>query len=249
MNDDVPDFAPLAAGYVRGRPRYPAELFTWLAGLVQRRELAWDCGTGNGQAAAGLAEHFRQVVATDVSDAQLRHAMPHPRVAYREAPAERSGLDPGSVDVVTAAAAAHWFDLPAFGAEVCRVLRPGGVLAVFTYHIGRVAPPFDAIFHRLYWERMKPWFAPGTVLVDEGYRTLELPGTPLTAPPFEVSAAWTLDEVLAFAASWSAVGAYREETGDDPIPALAEEVTPLFAGNPDRPLPFRMALHLRVQRL
>ena len=183
-----------------------------------------------------------------VSAEQLRHALPHPRVAYREAPAERSGLDRGSVDVITAAAAAHWFDLPAFGAEVSRVRRPGGVLAVFTYHIGRVAPPFDAVFHRLYWERMKPWFAPGTVLVDDGYRTLELPGAPLTAPAFEVSAAWTLDEVLAFATSWSAVRAYREETGDDPIPALAEELAPIF-GNPERPLPFRMPLFLRVQRL
>lgn len=248
MSEGAPDFAPLAAGYARGRPRYPAELFAWLAGLVPGREMAWDCGTGNGQAALGLADHFRQVVATDVSDGQLRHALPHPRVVYRTAPAERSGLDPGSVDLATAAASAHWFDLSAFGAEVSRVLRPGGVLAVFTYHIGRVTPPFDAVFHRLYWERMKPWFAPGTVLVDEGYRTLELPGAPITAPAFEVSAAWTLDEVLAFAASWSAVRAYREETGDDPIPALAAELTAIF-GDAMGPLPFRMPLHLRVQRL
>jgi SAM-dependent methyltransferase len=245
---NAPDFAPLAGGYVRGRPRYPAELFAWLAGLLPRRELAWDCGTGNGQAALGLAAHVSQVVATDVSAEQLRHALPHPRVVYRVAPAERSGLDPGSADLVTAAAAAHWFDLPAFGTEVSRVMRPGGVLAVFSYHVGRVAPPFGEAFHRFYWDRMKPWFAPGAVLVDEGYRTLELPGTPIPAPGFQVSAAWNLAEVLAFAASWSAVRVYREETGDDPIPPLAAELAPIF-GDPDRALPFRMPLHLRVQRL
>lgn len=248
MSGEAPDFAPLAAGYVRGRPRYPAELFAWLASLVPRHELAWDCATGNGQAATGLADHFRQVVATDVSDAQLRHATPHPRVVYRSAPAERSGLEPTSIDLVTAAAAAHWFDLPAFGAEVERVALPRGVLAVFTYHVGRVAPPFEEVFHRFYWERMKPWFAPGAVLVDEEYRTLALPGTPVAAPAFEVASAWTLQDVLDFAGSWSAVRAAREETGDDPLPTLAEELAAIF-GDPARPVPFRMPIHLRVQRM
>ena len=248
MAGGAPDFNPLAAGYARGRPRYPAELFAWLAGVAPRRELAWDCGTGNGQAAAGLAGHFDRVVATDVSAEQLGHAAPHPRIAYRAAPAERSGLDAGTVDLVTAAAAAHWFDLPAFGAEVLRVVRPGGVLAVFSYHVGRVAPPFQEVFHRFYWERMKPWFAPGAVLVDEGYRTLALPGTAVTAPAFEVAASWTLPDVLDFAGSWSAVRAYRQETGEDPLPALAAELTPIFGDG--RPvLPFRMPLHLRVQRV
>jgi SAM-dependent methyltransferase len=248
VENEIPDFSPLAASYSRGRPRYPAELFAWLAALVDGHALAWDCGTGNGQAALGLAAHFSRVVATDLSAEQLRQAAPHPRIVYRVAPAERSGLDPGSVDLVTAAAAAHWFDLPAFGAEVARVIRPGGVLAVFSYHIGRVAPPFQEAFHRFYWERMKPWFAPGAVLVDEGYRTLELPGVPLTAPPFEVSAAWTLEEVLTFAGSWSAVRAYREETGDDPLPALRAELAPIF-GDAPRTLPIRMPIFLRVQRL
>ena len=248
MSGGAPDFDPLAAGYARGRPRYPAELFAWLAGLAPRRELAWDCGTGNGQAALGLADHFDRVVATDVSAEQVRHAAPHPRIAYRVAAAERSGLPAGAVDLVTAAAAVHWFDLPAFGAEVARVARPGGVLAVFTYHVGRVAPPFQEVFHRFYWQRMKPWFAPGTVLVDEGYRTLALPGTPVPTPDFEVASAWTLAEILHFAGSWSAVRASREETGDDPLPALAEELAPIF-GEGERPLPFRMPIHLRVQRL
>jgi len=248
MAGDAPDFAPLAKTYARARPRYPAEMFAWLAGLVPRHDLAWDCGTGNGQAALGLAAHFPRVVATDISAEQLRHASPHPHIAYRVAPAERSGLDPGSVDVATSAVAVHWFDLTAFGAEVVRVMRPGGVLAVFTYHVGRVAPPFAEVFHRFYWERMKPWFAAGADLVDAGYRTVPLPGAPVQAPDFSVGAEWTLGDLLDFAASWSAVHRYREEVGEDPLPALAAELAPIFSDG-DHPLPFRMPLHLRVQRL
>ena len=247
MTDEPSVYGPLAAEYARGRPRYPAELFTWLASRVARHELAWDCGTGSGQAALGLAAHFRQVVATDVSAEQLGQAPPHPSVGYRVAPAERSGLEAGSVDLATAASAAHWFDLRAFGTEVVRVCRPGSVLAVWTYHPGRVEPPFHDVFRRL-WDRMRPWFRGGNDLVDDGYRTLLLPGTPEPIPAFEVRSDWTLDQVLDFVRSLCAYRVLREETGEDPLPALAAELAPLF-GDGRRVLPFRMPLFLRVQRL
>src|SRR5262245_51345094 len=238
-------FDPLAAQYARGRPRYPAELFAWLASLVPGHELAWDCGTGNGQAALGLAQHFAHVVATDVSAEQLRHAGHHPHVRYLLAPVERSGLNPGSVDLVTAASAAHWFDLRAFAAEVARVTRPGSVLAVWTYAPGNVLPPFHDVFRR-FWGRMRPWFGGGD-LVDDGYRSLVLPGHPVEAPAFEVRADWSEEQVLAYVRSWNAFHVYCRETGDDPLPALASELTPIFGQ--ERALPFRMPLHLRVQRL
>lgn len=245
--DESSAYGPLAAQYARGRPRYPAELFTWLASRVARHELAWDRGTGNGQAALGLAPHFRQVVATDLSEEQLRHAAPHLSIQYRVAPAERSGLDGESVDLVTAASAAHWFDLRAFGAEVVRVCRPGSVLAVWTYHPGRVEAPFHDVFHR-FWARMRPWFRGGNDLVDDGYRTLPLPGTPEPFPTFHLSADWTLDQVLDFARSLCAYRVLREETGEDPLPDLAVELAPIF-GDDAGALPFRMPLFLRVQRL
>ena len=45
--------------YARYRPDYPAELFDYLTSLVENKELAWDCATGNGQAAKVLSEHFK----------------------------------------------------------------------------------------------------------------------------------------------------------------------------------------------
>ena len=96
-------FSGQAATYAAYRPTYPPQFFAWLAGLLTRRSLAWDVGTGNGQAALGLAEHFDAVVATDASAAQLAHAAQHPRVGYRVAAAHASGLPDRSVDLVTVA--------------------------------------------------------------------------------------------------------------------------------------------------
>jgi trans-aconitate methyltransferase len=110
-------FSAHAAHYARHRPSYPPELFAWLAAQAPARELAWDCATGNGQAALALAEHFQRVHATDFSAEQLAQATPHPRVGYLQAPAETSGLAAQSCDLVTVAQALHWFCHERFFAE------------------------------------------------------------------------------------------------------------------------------------
>ena len=64
-------FSAPASDYASFRPLYPASLFDWLAGQCMERRRAWDCGTGRGQAAVHLAEHFSTVIATDASAAQI----------------------------------------------------------------------------------------------------------------------------------------------------------------------------------
>ncbi len=248
MNMPSPDFSPLARQYVQSRPTYPAELFSYLASLVDRRRLAWDCATGNGQAALDLVEHFERVIATDVSAEQIRHAAPHPQIEYRVAPAEQSGLDDQSVDLVTVASAIHWFDLDRFYAEVRRVVRPGGVLAAWTYHVGYVEPPFDEIFGRFYRDVVSPYFAAGAKLVDERYETITLPGEPIAAANFYVSAAWNLDQMLAFIASWSGTQQYLKECGEDPVTLIAEELEHLW-GERGSVHTVRWPLYMRISRL
>jgi hypothetical protein len=51
-------FSSHSQQYAQYRPKYPDELYTYLASLAPARSLAWNCGTGNGQAALGLAKHF-----------------------------------------------------------------------------------------------------------------------------------------------------------------------------------------------
>jgi ubiquinone/menaquinone biosynthesis C-methylase UbiE len=109
------------------RPRYPREMFEYLGTVAPSLERVWDCGSGSGQAAVQLAEVFNRVIATDTSEKQIRNAQPHERVEYRVAPAEQSGLESSSVDLIMVAQALHWFDLDRFYAEARRVLRPDGV--------------------------------------------------------------------------------------------------------------------------
>jgi ubiquinone/menaquinone biosynthesis C-methylase UbiE len=109
---EVPDFSEVAPEYAASRQAYPPELFEWLAAAVTAHDAAWDVATGNGQAALGLARHFARVVATDLSAGQIRNAVRHPRIEYRVAPAEESGLTADSMDLVAVASAIHWFDLP-----------------------------------------------------------------------------------------------------------------------------------------
>jgi ubiquinone/menaquinone biosynthesis C-methylase UbiE len=216
---------------------------------VDRRRLAWDCATGNGQAALGLARHFDQVVATDLSLAQLRQAPPYPEIVYVASTAEESALAGGAVDLITVAAAIHWFDLERYAAEVQRVLGPGGVLAAWTYHVGRVDPPLDEVFARFYREVIAPYFAPAVRFVDERYATLDLPGEAIAVErTFAVSAAWTLDQMLAFIGSWSATRQYIEERGEDPAALIAGELERIW-GDRRRPLPVRWPLDIRVTRL
>jgi SAM-dependent methyltransferase len=243
-----PDYSPFARQYAESRPRYPGELFAYLASLVDRRKLAWDCATGSGQAALDLVGHFEHVVATDISAEQVRHAPKHPKIEYRVAGSDHSGLADGSVDLVTVASAIHWFDLGRFYSEVRRVVRPGGVLAAWTYHVGHVEPPFDRIFDHFYRDVLREYFSPGARLVDERYEAITLPGAPIQAENFSMSAGWNLDQMLDFVASWSGTQKYIAERGEDPAALIARELEDEWGGR-SRVHVVRWPLYMRISRL
>jgi SAM-dependent methyltransferase len=228
-------FAPVAADYARFRPIYPPALFTWLAEIAPDHGVAWDCATGSGQAACDLAAYFARVIATDASPSQLAAAAPRPRVEYRIAPAEASGLTEGSVALVTVAQALHWFDLDRFYAEVRRVSRPGGMIAVWSYGVLVVeSDPINDRVRAFYQDTVGPYWPPERRLVESGYRTLPFPFAELQPPAFSMAAAWSLPELLGYCRSWSATGRYVAERGDDPVPALAAELAPLWGSPSDR---------------
>lgn len=222
-------FAPVASSYAGFRPTYPAPLFAWLAEITPGHHLAWDCAAGSGQASRDLAAHFASVVATDASPAQIEAAEPHPGVEFRVAAAEASGLPDASVDIVTVAQALHWFDLDRFYAEVHRVLKPGGVLAVWTYGMLAVeGDEVDACVQTFYHETVGPYWPPERRHVESGYRTLPFPFTEVSSPSFNMELLWSLPELLGYFRSWSATGRYVAEWGSDPVDALAEELAPLW---------------------
>jgi len=243
-----PDYSSFAKEYAQTRPHYPSELFSYLASLLDRRTLAWDCATGNGQAALELARYFERVIATDISAEQLRHSVPHPRVTYRVAQAEQSGLDGQSVDLLTVATALHWFDLDRFYSEACRVVRSGGVLAVWTYHVGYVEPPFNEVVERFYRDVVSPYFAPGARLVDDRYEGITLPGEAVDAGEYFASASWNLDQMLTFLEYWSGSQQYMKVRGENPVALIANELAQVWGGR-ERVHTVRWPMYLRLSRL
>ena len=216
-------FSGHATGYASFRPRYPAALFDFVTALTPGRSLAWDCATGNGQAAGGLAERFARVIATDASAAQIAQATPHPRIEYRQAPAEQSGLDGGSVDLVTAAAAVHWFDFDRFYAEVERVLVPGGALAVWAYNLPRISPRIDPLIDRLAYEIAGAYWPPERRWVDAEYRDLPFPFAEVDVPPLWIEERWDLPRLMDYFRTWSATARYQQAAGQDPLEILWDD--------------------------
>ncbi len=242
-------FGGAAPAYAAYRPRYPAALFAALASLAPARRRAWDCATGSGQAAIGLAEHIAEVIATDASGAQLAAAQPHPRVRYQRAPAEACGLPARFADLVTVAQALHWLDRPAFYEEARRVLVPGGVLAVWCYGLLTIGPGVDELILEFYHETVGPYWPPERMHVESGYRTLDFPFVELALPPVVMEAAVTLEEVVGYLGTWSAVLRYREARGDDPLRSLVDRLRARWGNPPERRRTARWDLAVRAGRL
>lgn len=241
-------FSGVAAHYADFRPTYPAELFAWLANQTPGNDLAWDCATGSGQAAIGLAQHFGHVIATDASTSQIAAAEAHSAIEYRVAPAEDSGLPDGSVDLVTVAQALHWFDLDRFYTEARRVLKPGGMLAVWTYGIHTSNDDaIDRIMRRFYAETVGPYWPPERALVESGYRTLPFPFMEFAAPAFAMRADWMLSQLLGYFRSWSATSRFATDRGFDPVSALETELLPLW-GSPASVRSISWPLSIRIGR-
>lgn len=218
-------FSSVASQYARSRPTYPDELFDWLAAHCGRRGLAWDVGAGNGQASIALAERFDKVLATDLSEGQIAEAPRHERIEYRAAPAERSGLDGHSVDLVTVAQALHWFELDPFYAEVRRVLRPDGLVAAWTYGVLSVeGEAVDRIVDDYYHRIVGPHWPAERRHVENGYAELDWPFQPVAGPVFAIRRQWNLDELLGYARSWSATSRMQRATGMDPVAAFDERL-------------------------
>jgi hypothetical protein len=234
--------------YARHRPHYPAELFAWLASLTPAHDLAWDCGTGNGQAAIALAEQYDAVVATDASAEQISNAFQHPRISYRVSLAQESGLNARSVDLITAATAAHWFDLDAFYEEVRRVAKQDCIIALWTIYLNTISNEVDPIVKRFNDDILGDYWSDRIQLPRNLYRTIPFPFDEIDTPAFFATAEWRLNDLTGFLESWSAVQKYRQVHGEDPIDLIRDELSTAW-GDPAQPREVKWPLYMRIGRV
>nr|XP_033800098.1 putative methyltransferase DDB_G0268948 [Geotrypetes seraphini]XP_033800099.1 putative methyltransferase DDB_G0268948 [Geotrypetes seraphini]XP_033800100.1 putative methyltransferase DDB_G0268948 [Geotrypetes seraphini]XP_033800101.1 putative methyltransferase DDB_G0268948 [Geotrypetes seraphini]XP_033800102.1 putative methyltransferase DDB_G0268948 [Geotrypetes seraphini]XP_033800103.1 putative methyltransferase DDB_G0268948 [Geotrypetes seraphini] len=135
-------------------------ILSYLEAKKQRPfSLAVDVGCGTGQSTRALAPHFEKMVGTDISKAQIEEAKQSSsasNISYCVSPAEELPFEDSSVDLVTAAAAAHWFNIEKFLKEVDRILKPSGCMALYCYqacmevHYKDCASKLTAIFTECY---------------------------------------------------------------------------------------------------
>lgn len=238
-------FSQVSKSYDQFRPHYPETLYEYLNQACPHHDLAWDCATGTGQAALALANYFTQVIATDASPQQIAQAKPCTNVSYRPATAESSGIPTATVDLVTVAQALHWFDLDAFYTEVKRVLKPTGVLAVWSYGIMQLSDPgLQQLVDYYYSDTLNEYWPPQRRWVEEGYRSLPFPFAEEQTPSFNIQATFNYEQLCGYLSTWSATQKYRAATTPDPFPDVCQQIADQWPQSPDISINWPVILRL-----
>lgn len=219
-------FSQHSFGYKQARPHYSIQIIEEILKYVPEFGFAWDCGAGSGQLTQLLAPYFDHVVATDISAAQVQHAPYFENVSYQLQPAEQTSIPTQSIDLVTVAQAIHWFNFDAFYAEVKRVLKPHGVIAVIGYGLIQVQQvEVHDLIEQLYAETLNGYWEPERCYIDEQYQTISFPFHEYPVPQLSLNYSWTAQQLLAYLKTWSALQHYQTIHSDDPLQHLAQALT------------------------
>lgn len=241
-------FSERAGLYAAARPRYPEELFSFIASRAPALNRAWDCGTGSGQVAVSLAEYFTEVVATDPSEEQIAHATRAQNIRYSAQPAEATDLIDRSIDAICVAQALHWFEFKPFFAEVRRVAAPGAIFVAWGYDWFSVSPGFDAVFKESILDVVAPYWASQNQILWTGYANVPFTFTRLPTPEFRILARWNFHQLLAYVHTWSAARRCIAALGPGFFEIAGEKLAPLW-GNPEEERAVSMPLHLLAGRV
>jgi len=238
-------FSQSSDAYHSYRPGYPDDLFSYLSSITNSNELAWDCATGSGQSALALSNHFSEVIGTDASKNQIENAKSKDGVTYKVEAAEKTSLKNNSVDLITVAQALHWFDIDAFSAEVLRVLKSQGVLAVWTYGLLNINPQINNIINHLYGSMLDQYWPPERKIVEQGYKNIQFPLQKIEAPLFQMETNWDLSQLIGYLCTWSAVKKYEADKGVNPVEEKHEKIAGLW-GDPQQKLLVQWPLTLKL---
>jgi hypothetical protein len=241
------NFSKQAKSYAAYRPEYPGSLYKFIFSHLKQSQTAWDAGTGSGQSAAILANHFTTVHASDISAEQLTHAIKKPNIIYAEAPSENSGYPSNSFDLVTAAQAIHWFDFDAFYEEVRRVARKHALIAVFGYGRLQSESGINPVIQKLYDLAFQAYFSSARRFVEEHYQTIPFPFEEIPAPAFSIETRWTMDQLKGYFDTWSAVQKFISEKGYNPAD---DAILKIRKVRPNvTPVPVRFPVFLRLGKV
>lgn len=241
-------FSDRADLYALYRPVYPEELFEYIIQFVNKTEVAWDCATGNGQAARFLSKYFRRVEATDISASQIAKAPQKENIFYSISAAEKTSFPDDHFDLITVATAYHWLNWKAFREEAQRVARPGAVIAVWSYNLllsddAEVQKIIDHFYHNI----TGPYWDPERRYVDECYASVDFEYEPLPSKDFSMELLWDMEHFLGYLKSWSAVQTYVRMNGTDPLELIKNDI--IIAWGIAEKKKFMFPLFLKIGRV
>ncbi len=243
MKDNFSRRAPLYAQY---RPGYPPELFEYIMGFVKEKNIAWDCGTGNGQSASVLSRYFKTVLATDISQNQIDNATQASNIIYAVESAEHTSIAAASVDCITVAQAIHWFNFNKFYAEVKRVAKPGAVIAVWTYNLLKISSEIDDIISNYHFNFLKDYWDPERKYVDERYENIPFPFEEVQTPGFTIELNWSLEELRGYLDTWSALQKFITSNPFNPVGEVIDKIKPHWGEPATRKIIFPVHLRLGI---
>jgi len=222
------NFSNNSSEYAQFRPKYPAELYSFLESLVEEKEAAWDCGTGNGQVAGELANFFKRVEATDISQQQLDNAIKPSNINYSLQPAEKANFPDNSFDLITVAQAIQWFNFSQFYKEVNRTLKPGGIIAVIGYGLFKSNEQTNDLINHFYRDILGPYWDPERRYLDDGYRSILFPFEEIPTPDLEMEFSWDFEHLIGYLKTWSAVKHFQRKNGYDPVDLISKDLRTSF---------------------
>ncbi|MDN5214596.1 class I SAM-dependent methyltransferase [Fulvivirgaceae bacterium BMA12] len=228
INDMKNLFSANSENYERFRPDYPDALYKYIFQYVRSFDQAWDCATGNGQAAKYLSTVFKQVEASDISDGQLDNAYQNFNIHYRQSPAESTPFKDNRFDLITVAQAFHWFNFEQFFREAKRVLKPGGVLAVWTYDLLKIEDRIDQAIGDFYHNVVGPYWESERKHVDRRYGDVKFPFRHVQTETFSIKKEWSLQQLIGYVQTWSSVAKYQKDHRENPVNALHDQLKQLW---------------------
>jgi ubiquinone/menaquinone biosynthesis C-methylase UbiE len=240
-------FSRQASGYAKYRPSYPQQLFDYILQFTEKRSHVWDCATGNGQAAVFLSEYFKEVEATDISQAQISNAVHRPNIHYQVCPAEKTPFQNNSFDLITIAQAYHWLDAEKFHEEATRVGRQNAVVAAWGYNLMNSADnSLNNLIRQFYFEIVGPYWDRERKHVDASYQTVDFNFEPLPEKEFSMELEWTKQAFTGYLESWSAVQHYIKQEHRSPLLLIQEELDSLWKHETKT---FRFPVFMRLGRI
>ncbi|GBC07565.1 hypothetical protein RclHR1_07540003 [Rhizophagus clarus] len=226
------------AAYNAYRPTYGKVLYEKVYSFHKSHngkfDNALDIATGTGQVATDLSQTFKQVYATDISSTMLQNAIKKSNITYSISSAEDlSQFSSNSIDLITAAESAHWFNITEFFKESFRVLKPQGTLAIWSYgqNILKDYPDFKNLMYNFMKDEFAPFYDKRLSTLENFYRDFKFPEemfqnvkweiydgneTPDIEPLFTNE--WTVSRLVKYFKTWSFYKNYMETNPNSPDP-------------------------------